>query len=120
MTRYTNVKLNISEGQKEKLQHATKAGCSAVSIRLVRKDLEGDDILAVTNSQVKKLAKDLENGKGITIRTRAITKRDHTPQQLLVKNRLMSQECKISHNKSGKLSQNMPVLPQVITIQEIS
>ena len=28
MTRYTNVKVNISEGQKEKLQHAIKAGCS--------------------------------------------------------------------------------------------
>ena len=25
MTRYTNVKVNISEGQKEKLQHAIKA-----------------------------------------------------------------------------------------------
>ena len=27
MTRYTNVKVNISEGQKEKLQHTIKAGC---------------------------------------------------------------------------------------------
>ena len=68
MTRYTNVKVNISEGQKEKLQHAIKAGCSAVSIRLGHKDLEGNDILAVTNSQVKKLAKAHENGTGITIR----------------------------------------------------
>ena len=34
MTRYTNVKVNISEGQKEKLQHAIKVGCPAVSIRL--------------------------------------------------------------------------------------
>ena len=68
MTRYTNVKVNISEGQKEKLQHAIKAGWSAVSIRLGYKDLEGNDILAVTNSQVKKLAKAHENGRGITIR----------------------------------------------------
>ena len=44
MTRYTNVKVNISGGQKEKLQHANKAGCSAVSIRLHYKDLEGNDI----------------------------------------------------------------------------
>ena len=63
MTSYTNVKVNISEGQKEKLQNAIKAGCLAVSIRL-----EGDDILAVTDSQAKKFAKALENGKGITIR----------------------------------------------------
>ena len=68
MTRYTNVKVNISEGQKEKLQHAIKAGYPAVSIRLGHKDLEGNDILAVTNSQAKKLAKAHENGRGITIR----------------------------------------------------
>ena len=67
MTRYTNVKVNISEGQKEKFQHAIKVGCPAVSIRLGREDLERNDILAVTNSQAKKLAKAHENGKGITI-----------------------------------------------------
>ena len=50
--RYTNVNVNISERQKEKLQHAIKAGCPAVSIRLGHEDLEGNDILAVTNSQV--------------------------------------------------------------------
>ena len=71
MTRYTNVKVNISEGQKEKLQHAIKAGCPAVSIRVGHEDLEGNDILAVTNSQVKKLVKAHENGTGITIRMRS-------------------------------------------------
>ena len=68
MTRYTNVIVNMSEGQKEKLQHAIKAGCSAVSMRLGHKDLQGNDILAVTTSQAKTLAKAHENGKGITIR----------------------------------------------------
>ena len=67
MTRYVNVTVNISEGQKEKLQHAIKASCSAVSIHLGHEDLKGNDI-AVTNSQAKKLAKANENGKGITIR----------------------------------------------------
>ena len=47
MTKYVNVKVNISEGQKEKLQHAIKASCSAVSIRLGHEDLHGNDILAV-------------------------------------------------------------------------
>ena len=42
--------------------------CSAVSIRLGHEDLKGNDILAVTNSQAKKLAKAYGNGKGITIR----------------------------------------------------
>ena len=68
MTEYVNVKVNISERQKEKLQHAIKTGCSAVSIRLGHEDLKGNDILAVTNSQAKKLAKAHENGKGIMIR----------------------------------------------------
>ena len=67
MTRYMNVKVNISEGQKEKLQHSIKAGCSAASIRLGHEDLEGDDISAVTDSQVRKLAKALENCRGVTI-----------------------------------------------------
>ena len=44
MTKYTNIKVNISEGQKEKLQHAIKAGCLAVSIRLGHEDLQGNDI----------------------------------------------------------------------------
>ena len=44
MTRYVNVRVNISEGQKEKLQHAIKASCLAVSIHLGHEDLEGNDI----------------------------------------------------------------------------
>ena len=50
MTSYTNVKVNISGGQKEKLQRAITVGCSALSIRLGHEDLKGNDILAVTNS----------------------------------------------------------------------
>ena len=48
MTKYINVEVNISEGQKEKLQRTIKANCSAISIRLGRKYLKGNDILAVT------------------------------------------------------------------------
>ena len=61
-------KVNISEGEKEKLQHAIKANCAAVSIRLGHEDLKGNDILAITESQAKKIAKAHENGKGLTIR----------------------------------------------------
>ena len=68
MTRYINVKVNISEWQKEKLQHTIKSNCSAVSIRLAHEDLQGNDILAVTHSQANKLAKAHENSKGIMIR----------------------------------------------------
>ena len=68
MTEYINVKVNISEWQKEKLQDAIKANCSAVSIRQGHEDLQGNDILAVTGSQASMLAKAHENGKGIMIR----------------------------------------------------
>ena len=68
MMEYINVKVNISEEQKEKLQHAIKAGCSAVSIRLGHENLKGNDIIAITKSQAKKMTKAHENGKGITIR----------------------------------------------------
>ena len=68
MSRYVNVKVKISEGQKEKLQHAIKANCPTISIRLNHEDLNGNDILAITKSQAKKLAKAHEDGKGITIR----------------------------------------------------
>ena len=68
MTKYINAEVNISEGQKEKLQHAIKANCSMVSICLGYEDLKGNDILAVTESQAKKLAKACENKKGITIK----------------------------------------------------
>ena len=68
MTQYINVTVKISEWQKEKLQHALKANCPTISIRLNHEDLNGNDILAVTRSQAKKLAKAHEDGKGITIR----------------------------------------------------
>ena len=68
MTNYVNVKVKISEWQKEKLQHALKAGCPTISIRLDHEDLNGNDIIAITGSQAKKMAKAYENGKGITIR----------------------------------------------------
>ena len=59
MTQYINVKVKISEGQKEKLQHALKANCPTISIHLNHEDLNGNDILAVTRSQAKKMAKNL-------------------------------------------------------------
>ena len=68
MTQYINVKVKILEWQKEKLQHALKANCPTISIRLNHEDLNGNDILAVTRSQGKKLTKAHEDGKGIMIR----------------------------------------------------
>ena len=41
MTSYTNVKVDISEGQKEKFQRAIQSGYSAVSIRLSYEVIKG-------------------------------------------------------------------------------
>ena len=67
MNRYTNLKVNISEGQKQKLHNALQVG-GPVSIRLTYEDLNGGDVLALTNSQVNKITKAYEGGKGITIK----------------------------------------------------
>ena len=65
MNRYVNVKVNISEGQKQKLQSALQVG-GPVSIRLGHEDLNGEDVLALTKAQVTKIAKAYQGGKGIT------------------------------------------------------
>ena len=72
MTSYVNVKVKISEWQKEKLQHALKANCSTISIRLDHEDLSGNDILAVTISQAKNITKAYEDGKGITMTSKQL------------------------------------------------
>ena len=64
---YVNVKVNISEGQKQKLQSALQVG-GPVSIRLGHEDLNGEDVLALTNSQVNKITKAYEGRKGVTIK----------------------------------------------------
>ena len=70
MTKYTNVKVNISDGQKEKLQKALQDHAGGVSIRLGYEDLSGDDILALTKAQITKLTKAYQNNKGVTIKMR--------------------------------------------------
>ena len=62
--RYVNVKVNISEGQKQKLQTALQEG-GPVSIPL---GYDGEDVLALTKSQVTKIVKAYRGGKGTTIK----------------------------------------------------
>jgi len=64
---YTNVHVNISENQQQKLKHAVGTK-SPVSIRLSYEDLCGSDVLALTNSQVNRMTKAYQDGKGITIK----------------------------------------------------
>lgn len=67
MSRYTNVKVNISQGQVDKIKRAAQAG-SQVSIRLSYSDLSGEHVLALTSAQLNKIAKAYQSGTGVTIK----------------------------------------------------
>jgi len=64
---YSNVRGNISENQQQKLKHAVETK-SPVSIRVDYEDLCGSYVLALTNSQVNRMTKAYQDGKGITIK----------------------------------------------------
>src|ERR1043165_7001585 len=68
MSRYTNVNVNISEGQTDKIKRALEAGVDGVSIKLAHDDLEGEHVLALTQAQCNEMKKAYENGKGVTIK----------------------------------------------------
>ena len=68
MTQYIDVYVNISDGQKQKLQNAIDAGCATTSLQLRKDDLEGEHKLALTNTQHNKLKRAIEQGKSVTFR----------------------------------------------------
>ena len=55
MTRYTNVKMRISEGQKDKLKKAVESNSKSITIRFKFSDLHGEDDIALTKSQLDRL-----------------------------------------------------------------
>ena len=68
MAKYTNVKVNISEGQRKKLKSALENSIDQVSIHLDSQDLmRGDDVLALTKRQLNNLAKAYHNRKGVRL-----------------------------------------------------
>ena len=68
MIRYTNIKVRISEGQKDKLKKAFECNCESITIRLAFSDLHGEHVIAITNSQLDRLVKAYEEKKGMTIK----------------------------------------------------
>ena len=68
MTGYTNVKVRISKGQKDKLKKAFDSNCESIAIRLMSFDLNGEDVIAITKSQLDRLMKAYEVSKGMTIK----------------------------------------------------
>ena len=60
--------MRISEGQKDKIKKAIESISKFITIRLGYTDLYGEDVIALTKSQVDRLVKVYEEKKGITIR----------------------------------------------------
>ena len=53
---YTDVNVNISDSQEQKVKKALAAG-TQYSLRLSHEDLVGNDVIAVTQSQLNRLKK---------------------------------------------------------------
>ena len=68
MTRYTNVKVRISADQKGKLQKVFEYNCKSITIHLVFSYLHGEDVIAITNSQLDRLVEAYQDKKGMTIK----------------------------------------------------
>ena len=58
----------ISEGQKDKIKKAIEANSKFITIRFGYSGLYGEDVIALTKSQVDRLVKAYEEKKDITIR----------------------------------------------------
>ena len=58
--------MGISEGQKDK--KAFEFNSKSITIRFKFSDLHGEDVIALTNSQVDRLVEAYEEKKGMTIR----------------------------------------------------
>ena len=68
MTYYTNIKMRISEGQKDKIKKAFESKSKSIRIRFTFSDLHGEDVIALTKSQVDRLVEAYEENKCLTIR----------------------------------------------------
>ena len=65
--RYINVKLNISDGQKQKIKTALQNG-EPVSIKLTYDDLDGNDVLALTQGQINRIRTAYNDKKGLVLK----------------------------------------------------
>ena len=57
MTNDTNVTVLLSEAQKHKLKKAFVSNCESIAIRVTFTDLHGEDVIAITKSQIDRLVK---------------------------------------------------------------
>ena len=60
--------MRISEGQKEKIKKAFESNCKYITIRFKFSDQYGEDVIALTKSQVDRPMEAYEERKDMTIR----------------------------------------------------
>ena len=63
MTHNTNIKIRISEGQKDKIKKAFESNNKSITICFKCSDLYGEDVIALTKSQVDRLVKHMKKRK---------------------------------------------------------
>ena len=68
MTRYTNIKLHISEGQQDKIKKEIETNSKYITIRFKCSDLYGEDVVALTKLQLDRLVEACDEKRGLTIR----------------------------------------------------
>ena len=68
MTQYTNIKMRITEDQKDKIKKVFESNSKSITIRFKFSDLHGEDVIALTKSQVDRPVEAYEEKKGTTIR----------------------------------------------------
>lgn len=70
MNHYINYKLHVSDAQKKKLKRALSSEATeTVSLKFSPEDMDGgDDILALTKTQINKLRNAFDSGKGAIIK----------------------------------------------------
>ena len=68
MTHYTNIKMRISEGQRDKIKKVFESNGKYITICFAFSVLYGEDGIALTKSQVDRLVEAYEEKKGMTIR----------------------------------------------------
>lgn len=67
MSKYLQVKVHVSDGQKEKIAKAMQSQ-TGVSIKLTHEDLTGEHVIAVTQAQANRLANAYQNGTGMILK----------------------------------------------------
>ena len=63
MTHYTNIKMQISQGQKDKIKKAFESNSKSITIRFKCSGLYGEDGIALPKSQVDTLVEAFDEKK---------------------------------------------------------